>query len=95
MLLPISQDSDVYARMVREAGRGALLRYYRIEDGTHTDSLVDAFPAKLRPMVPCHRSAFTALERWLTGQGVPPADHTVQRPPGADSATLLTGCQLD
>ncbi|MCX4703708.1 3-hydroxybutyrate oligomer hydrolase family protein [Streptomyces sp. NBC_01373] len=95
VLLPISQDSDVYARMVREAGRGALLRYYRIEDGTHTDSLVDAFPAKLRPMVPCHRSAFTALERWLTGQGVPPADHTVQRPPGADSATLLTGCQLD
>ncbi|MGW7595832.1 3-hydroxybutyrate oligomer hydrolase family protein, partial [Streptomyces rubiginosohelvolus] len=56
-LLPISEDSDVYARMVRQAGRGALLRYYRIEDGTHVDSLVDAFPDKLRPMVPCHRSA--------------------------------------
>jgi hypothetical protein len=94
VLLPISQDSDVYARMVREAGRGALLRYYRIEDGTHTDSLVDAFPDRLRPMVPCHRSAFEALERWLTGKGLPPAGHTVRRPAGADAATLLTSCPL-
>ncbi|MET9895975.1 3-hydroxybutyrate oligomer hydrolase family protein [Streptomyces sp. NPDC006465] len=95
VLLPISQDSDVYARMVREAGRGGLLRYYRIEDGTHTDSLVDAFPDKLRPMVPCHRSAFTALERWLAGEGRPPAGHTVPRPADADRATLLTSCPLD
>lgn len=35
VLLPISQDSDVYARMVRDAGRGGLYRYYRIEGGTH------------------------------------------------------------
>ncbi|MCX5007718.1 tannase/feruloyl esterase family alpha/beta hydrolase [Streptomyces sp. NBC_00638] len=95
VLLPISQDSDVYARMVRESGRGGLLRYYRIEDGTHTDSLVDAFPDKLRPMVPCHRSAFTALERWLAGEGRPPAGHTVPRPADADRATLLTSCPLD
>ncbi|MGW0330766.1 3-hydroxybutyrate oligomer hydrolase family protein [Streptomyces sp. NPDC003011] len=94
VLLPISQDSDVYARMVREAGRGPLLRYYRIEDGTHTDSLVDAFPDKLRPMVPCHRSAFTALERWLAGKALPPAGHTVRRPAGADPATLLERCPL-
>ncbi|MEV6805531.1 tannase/feruloyl esterase family alpha/beta hydrolase [Streptomyces sp. NPDC051129] len=94
VLLPISQDSDVYARMVHEAGRGALLRYYRIEDGTHTDSLADAFPGRLRPMVPCHRSAFTALERWIGAGEPPPAGHTVPRPPGADPATLLTHCPL-
>ncbi|MGW2100633.1 tannase/feruloyl esterase family alpha/beta hydrolase [Streptomyces olivaceoviridis] len=94
VLLPISQDSDVYARMVHQAGRGSLLRYYRIEDGTHTDSLADAFPDRLRPMVPCHRSAFTALERWLAGAGRPPADRTVARPADADPATLLTSCPL-
>jgi hypothetical protein len=94
VLLPISQDSDVYARMVHAAGRGALLRYYRIEDGTHTDSLVDAFPDRLRPMVPCHHSAFEALEAWITGRALPPADHTVPRPPDATAATLLTSCPL-
>ncbi|MER5542150.1 3-hydroxybutyrate oligomer hydrolase family protein [Streptomyces sp. NPDC002589] len=95
VLLPISEDSDVYARMVHAAGRGALLRYYRIQGGTHTDSLVDAFPDRLRPMVPCHRSAFEALERWIAGTGLPPADHTVPRPAAATPATLLTSCPLD
>ena len=94
VLLPISEDSDVYARMVHEAGRGSLLRYYRVEDGTHTDALTDAFPGRLRPMVPCHRSAFEALERWIARDAVPPADHTVPRPPDAAPATLLTSCPL-
>ncbi|WP_330294583.1 3-hydroxybutyrate oligomer hydrolase family protein [Streptomyces sp. NBC_00503] len=94
VLLPISQDSDVYAEMVRRAGRGGLLRYYRIEGGTHVDSLVDAFPDRLRPLTPCHRAAFTALEDWI-GRGVrPPAGHTVPRDPTADPATLLTSCPL-
>ncbi len=95
VLLPISQDSDVYARMVREAGRGGLHRYYRIEDGTHTDSLVDAFPDRLRPLLPCHRSAFTALESRLATGHHPPASHTVPRPEDATPATLLTSCRLD
>ncbi len=47
-LLPISRDSDVYDRMVERAGRGALHRYYRIQDGTHTDSFVDLHPDQLR-----------------------------------------------
>lgn len=94
VLLPIGRSSDVYARMVRRAGRGALHRYYRVEDGTHTDSLVDAFPDRLRPLVPCHRSAFTALEGWLARSHVPPAGRTVPRPPGADAARLLTTCPL-
>lgn len=95
VLLPIARDSDVYARMVREAGRGHLHRYYRIEDGTHTDALVDIFPDRLRPLLPCHRSALTALEDWLTVGHRPPADRTVPRPKGAAPSALLTGCRLD
>jgi dienelactone hydrolase len=68
VLLPISRDSDVYARMVREAGRGPSHRYYRIEGGTHTDALADTHPDRLRPLTPCHRSAFTALEDWLASR---------------------------
>ncbi|MFJ4693077.1 3-hydroxybutyrate oligomer hydrolase family protein [Streptomyces sp. NPDC088766] len=94
VLLPISRDSDVYARMVRQAGRGGLLRYYRIEDGTHTDALVDGFPDRLRPLLPCHRSAFTALETWLATGHRPPASRTVARPADADPATLLRDCPL-
>ncbi|MEV5341299.1 tannase/feruloyl esterase family alpha/beta hydrolase, partial [Streptomyces sp. NPDC052676] len=94
VLLPIGRDSDVYARMVDDAGRGGLHRYYRIEGGTHTDSLVDAFPDRLRPLTPCHRSAFTALEDWLAAGHRPPASATVARPAGADAADLLTTCPL-
>ncbi|MFE0477825.1 tannase/feruloyl esterase family alpha/beta hydrolase [Streptomyces sp. NPDC058947] len=94
VLLPISRDSDVYARMVREAGRGPLHRYYRIEDGTHTDALADTHPDRLRPLTPCHRSAFTALENWLASGHRPPASRTVPRPPGTDRATLANTCSL-
>ncbi|MFJ8586703.1 tannase/feruloyl esterase family alpha/beta hydrolase [Streptomyces sp. NPDC093595] len=94
VLLPIGRDSDVYARMVRDAGRGGLHRYYRIEGGTHTDGLVDAFPDRLRPLVPCHRTAFAALEDWLHGGLRPPASRTVVRDPAADPATLLADCPL-
>lgn len=93
-LLPISQDSDVYARMVREAGRGSLHRYYRIEGGTHTDSLTDAFPGRLRPLTPCHRAAFTALERWLATGQQPPASGTVARPAETDPVALANTCSL-
>lgn len=78
--------------MVDDAGRSNLFRYYRIEGGTHVDSLFDAFPDKLRPLVPCHRSAFTALEAWL-GRGVqPPASHTLPLPATAENP--LTSCPL-
>ncbi|WP_030748640.1 tannase/feruloyl esterase family alpha/beta hydrolase [Streptomyces griseus] len=93
-LLPIGRDSDVYARMVREAGRGALHRYYRVEGGTHTDSLADVFPDRLRPLAPCHRSAFTALERWLATGHRPPASGTVALPQGQDAVTLANTCPL-
>ncbi|MFJ8467374.1 3-hydroxybutyrate oligomer hydrolase family protein [Streptomyces swartbergensis] len=94
VLLPISQDSDVYARMVRQAGRGHLHRYYRIEGGTHTDALADTYPDRLRPLTPCHRTAFGALEAWLVSGRRPPASHTVAMPTGTDPVTLANSCSL-
>ncbi|RAJ71357.1 3HB-oligomer hydrolase 3HBOH [Streptomyces sp. Amel2xB2] len=93
-LLPIGEDSDVYARMVRDAGRGGMYRYYRVEDGNHVDSLADTYPDKLRPLTPCHRSAFTALERWLDDGLRPPASRTVHRPHGASQTELTRHCRL-
>ncbi|MFD7122983.1 MULTISPECIES: 3-hydroxybutyrate oligomer hydrolase family protein [Streptomyces] len=94
VLLPISRTSDAYARMVRREGRGALHRYYRVEGGTHVDSLVDAFPDRLRPLVPCHRSAAAALERWLDDGRRPPSSRTLELPEGAGPAELLRRCPL-
>ncbi|MER7548759.1 tannase/feruloyl esterase family alpha/beta hydrolase [Streptomyces anulatus] len=95
VLLPISRTSDAYARMVRREGRGALHRYYRVEGGTHVDSLVDTFPDRLRPLVPCHRSAAAALERWLDDGRRPPSSRTLELPGGAGPAELLRRCPLD
>ncbi|MEV7952060.1 3-hydroxybutyrate oligomer hydrolase family protein [Streptomyces rubiginosohelvolus] len=95
VLLPISRTSDTYARMVRQQGRGALHRYYRVEGGTHVDSLVDAFPDRLRPLVPCHRSAAAALERWLDDGRRPPSSRTLKLPAGTTPAERLTRCPLD
>jgi hypothetical protein len=64
-LLPISQDSDAYARMIHDAGRADLFRYHRIENGTHVDGLVDAYPDQLEPLAPHFRTAFDELESWL------------------------------
>jgi hypothetical protein len=64
-LLPIARDSDAYARMISDAGRGELFRYHRVERGTHVDALVDANPGKLEPMAPHFQAAFGELESWL------------------------------
>ena len=90
-LLPISKDSDVYATMIKSRGRAALHRYYRIEDGNHVDSLYDAFPDRLRPILPCLRAAFTALETWDAGGQAPPRSATLPRPASGD---LVNGCSL-
>ncbi|MEU1170053.1 3-hydroxybutyrate oligomer hydrolase family protein [Streptomyces microflavus] len=95
VLLPISRSSDVYAQLVRREGRGHLHRYYRVEAGTHVDSLADAFPGRVRPLVPCHRSAATALERWLDHGVRPPSSRTLKLPEGAGPEKLLTHCPLN
>ncbi|MCZ0991423.1 tannase/feruloyl esterase family alpha/beta hydrolase [Streptomyces diastatochromogenes] len=83
-LLPITVQSDVYARMIAEQGRSRLHRYYRIEGGTHVDSLYDTFPDRLRPILPCYRTAFTALTAWVERDEEPPPSGTVPRPRSGD-----------
>ncbi|UXY23335.1 tannase/feruloyl esterase family alpha/beta hydrolase [Streptomyces cynarae] len=92
-LLPESTDSDVYARMVREAGRGALHRFYTVAGGTHVDGLYDSYPDRLRPILPCYRAAFDTLTAWVERGERPPADRTVGRPAGGDvvNSCALTG----
>jgi hypothetical protein len=92
-LLPITRDSDVYDRMITDAGRGAMHRYYRVEGGNHVDGLVDQFPAELRPLGPCFRTAFDALAGWLRGVR-PPASATIARPAGATPAEQARTCDL-
>ncbi|MGH3730565.1 MAG: tannase/feruloyl esterase family alpha/beta hydrolase [Micromonosporaceae bacterium] len=86
-LLPIRVDSDVYAQM----GSKPRYRYYRIEGGNHVDGLYPTHPDLLRPILPCYREAFTALERWTDDKVVPPASATLPRPSGGD---LVNDCEL-
>ena len=83
-LLPIAVQSDVYARMIADQGRADLHRYYRIEGGTHVDSLYDTHPDRLRPILPCYRAAFNAMTDWVEHHKEPPAGRTVPRPASGD-----------
>ncbi|MGH3736778.1 MAG: tannase/feruloyl esterase family alpha/beta hydrolase [Micromonosporaceae bacterium] len=92
-LLPIGTDSDVYTQMISHSpGRARLHRYYRIEDGNHVDGFYPLFPDQLRPMLPCYRTAFEALEAWVEDRDKPPASTTVARPASGD---LLNTCTLN
>lgn len=90
-LLPKAVDSDVYARMVDMSGRGPLHRYFTIAGGTHVDGLYDTYPDRLRPILPCYRSAFDALVSWVERGTRPPADHTIGRPANGE---VLNSCAL-
>ncbi len=90
-LLPIVTDSDVYARMVRAAGRGALHRYYVIEDGNHVDGRYDLYPGRLRPIWPCWTLAFAAMQRWVEHGTAPPPSQLVPDPRHGD---LANTCHL-
>jgi hypothetical protein len=95
-LLPISLHSDAYVRMIADAQRAELHRYYRIEGGNHVDSLMHLDPEHLRPMLPCFRAAFDALTAWVEDGQEPPPSATVPRPAGngATDPALLNGCSL-
>jgi hypothetical protein len=90
-LLPIRTDSDVYSAMVASAGRGDLHRYYVIENGNHVDGRYDLFPDRLRPILPCYRTAFVALEAWVERRSSPPASQFV---PDPHSAGSVNACDL-
>ena len=81
-LLPRETDSDVYTRLIAAAGRGRLHRYYVVEDGNHVDGLYDAFPVVVRPVLPCYRDAFAALEAWVERRVAPPASGLLPRRTG-------------
>jgi hypothetical protein len=90
-LLPRAVHSDVYHRLVEAAGRGRLHRYYVVEDGTHVDGLYDTYPDRLRPILPCYRSAFLALVSWVEHGRKPPPSRLVPRPAGGD---IVNDCLL-
>lgn len=90
-LLPPATDADVYDRLVDRAGRGSLHRYYTFEGGTHTDGLYAAFPDRLRPLLPCARSAFEELTGWVERGSRPAPDGTYPRPASGD---LVNSCAV-
>ncbi|EGX60022.1 hypothetical protein SZN_09643 [Streptomyces zinciresistens K42] len=90
-LLPKSADSDMYARMIDASGRGALHSYFTVAGGTHVDGLYDTYPDRLRPILPCYRSAFDTLVSWVERGVRPPADRTVGRPANGD---VVNSCPL-
>ncbi|MCW8379854.1 tannase/feruloyl esterase family alpha/beta hydrolase [Streptomyces justiciae] len=91
-LLPKAADSDVYARMIDARGKGRLHRYYTVQGGTHVDGLYDTYPDRLRPILPCFRTAFDALVAWVERGTPPPADQVVDRPASGD---VVDSCALD
>jgi len=90
-LLPIRTDSDVYEKLVKRSGNARLHRYYRIEGGDHVDSFHDKYPDRVRPILPCHRDAFEALEGWVEGGERPPRSGFVPRP---ESGDVVNECAL-
>lgn len=89
-LLPIKKTSDRYTQLVNEVGRTDLHRYYRIEGGTHLDSLYDQHPGELRPLLPCYRASFEALVRWVEEEDYePPPSQLVRKP---DTGDVVNSC---
>jgi predicted esterase len=93
-LLPIKTDSNVYRELIKDAGKGNLHRYYKIEDGNHVDSYYDRYTTELRPILPCHRAALEALEEWVEEGNAPPKSKLVSRPEATDPAEEANRCSL-
>ena len=92
-LLPIKTDSDVYTNMIRSAGLSGAHRYYVIEGGNHVDGLYDEHPDTLRPILPCYREAFEALENWVERSVPPPPSRKIPRLQGPQ-LDLANSCSL-
>lgn len=90
-LLPISTDSDVYRDLVEGAKRAHLHRYYVVEAGNHVDGLYDDHPQRLRPILPCYRAAFVAMERWVERHRNPAPNGVIPKP---ESGDVVNDCRL-
>ena len=85
------RDTRPYATMIKDQGRGKMSRLYEIEGGTHFEGLYGSHPTVLRPMLPCFRGAFDALEEWTTNGTQPPSSHFVPRDASSD---LVNTCDI-
>jgi hypothetical protein len=87
-LLPIKVHGDAYASLVRSQGMAWRHRYYRIDGASHLDLEYDLFPDRMRPLLPCMRTAFETLERWTAPGGghQPPPSATIPRQTSGDVA---------
>jgi hypothetical protein len=78
--------------MITNQGRDHFTRLYEIEGGTHFEQdLYSSHPTLTRPMLPCFRDTFEALESWVADEERPPASHLVTRDAGTD---LINTCTL-
>lgn len=110
-LLPMNKTADIYAELVERAGKSHLHRYYRVEGGNHVDGLYDhpdpndpkkpdpEFREKIRPMLPCYRATFDALEKWVEEGTKPPPNHSIGKPEVRNAEDrvdiIVNGCTLD
>lgn len=92
-LLPISTDSDVYARLVRENGKNKIFRYYRVAGANHVDPQSDDREG-MRALLPCVHEALDLLVQWVEHRAAPPKSHTIPYPEGGTSAELANKCDL-
>ena len=91
-LLPIRTDSNVYRGLIADAGPASAPHvYYKVEDGDHVDSFYDRYPDRLRPILPCHRTAFRIFEDWVEDGRKPPDSRLVARPGSGD---LVNTCAI-
>ena len=91
-LLPIGESSDVYRDLVEAAGRSNLHSYFVIEDGNHVDGFYDDYPDRLRPILPCYRAAFEALEETVeANKPLPPGGFL----PVPEEGDVVNQCSLE
>jgi hypothetical protein len=86
------RDTRTYASMVKDQGRDRLTRLYEVEGGTHFEAdLYRSHPTLTRPMLPCFKDTFDALEAWVADEENPPTSHLVTRDAGTD---LVNACSI-
>jgi pimeloyl-ACP methyl ester carboxylesterase len=91
-LLPIGESSDIYRDLVEATGRSNLHSYFVIEDGNHVDGFYDDHPDRLRPILPCYREAFEALEETVEGGNpLPPGGFL----PAPEEGDVVNECSLE